>query len=160
MKLYTLGFAFNILLGNVVLIQKRRPAFQHGKWNGIGGGIDEIDYAGIPADNHELASVRAMVREFKEETSATTSISQWTHYIDMLCEGKWHVSCYFTILSDEQIMNIKTAEDQHVVVVPIDKLPMSCMRNVPALISFALNWDADLVQMVYSENHFKGWEQN
>jgi len=54
---YVLGFMFDRDYAEVALILKNRPAWQAGKWNGIGGKIegDETPHA-------------AMVREFTEET--------------------------------------------------------------------------------------------
>ena len=37
---YTLGFVFDRDLQHVLLIQKQRPAWQAGKFNGIGGKLE------------------------------------------------------------------------------------------------------------------------
>lgn len=41
MKRYTLGFIFNKELSHVLLIKKQRSTWQKGKYNGIGGHIEE-----------------------------------------------------------------------------------------------------------------------
>lgn len=56
MKLYCLGFAFSADGQEVLLIEKRRPHFQAGLLNGIGGSVE----AGETPD-------QAMVREAQEE---------------------------------------------------------------------------------------------
>ena len=40
-KHYVLGFIFNRQKDNVLLVEKKRPEWQKGKWNGIGGKIKE-----------------------------------------------------------------------------------------------------------------------
>jgi len=65
MKKYVLGFC--LTPDGVVLIQKSKPDWQRGKWNGIGGSIEEGE---TPMD--------AMLREFREEAHIRTIASQWT----------------------------------------------------------------------------------
>jgi 8-oxo-dGTP diphosphatase len=66
MQPYVLGFAFDHSGTRVLLIQKKRPAFQAGRWNGVGGKIE-------PGE----APVEAMVREFAEETGLIWPSGQW-----------------------------------------------------------------------------------
>lgn len=54
---YVLGFVFNHDASKVLLIQKNRPAWQAGKFNGLGGKIEGQE-----------SPLLAMVREFREET--------------------------------------------------------------------------------------------
>jgi len=54
---YCLGFMYSAGRGSVLLIEKKRPSWQAGLWNGVGGHIKK----GESADE-------AMVREFEEET--------------------------------------------------------------------------------------------
>jgi 8-oxo-dGTP diphosphatase len=63
---YCLGFAFD-RSGNVALIQKQRPDWMKGKWNGIGGKIESFD----------TDAAAAMVREFYEETGMQTLDYDW-----------------------------------------------------------------------------------
>lgn len=55
-KRYVLGFAFDEALRHVVLLQKAKPAWAAGMWNGLGGKIE-------PGED----AVGAMSREFREE---------------------------------------------------------------------------------------------
>ena len=59
-KHYVLGFVFNYSKNQVLLIEKQRPAWQMGRWNGIGGEIEEGE-----------TPYQAMVRESVEETGFT-----------------------------------------------------------------------------------------
>lgn len=54
---YTLGFVFSEDLIDVLLIKKSRPEYQKGKFNGLGGKLNDNE---VPLDG--------MIREFKEES--------------------------------------------------------------------------------------------
>ena len=71
MKSYCLGFNFVHGRKGVLLIEKTRPEWQKGYWNGLGGKIDRYE------NSHE-----AMVREFSEESGCITDILEWS------CIGK------------------------------------------------------------------------
>jgi len=64
---YVVGFAFDDRNSRVLLIKKLKPAWQHGKLNGIGGKIE-----------HGESPVEAMVREFREECGLNTRAEDWT----------------------------------------------------------------------------------
>lgn len=69
---YVLGFMFSGQ--SVALVKKAKPAWQEGKWNGIGGKIE-------PGEN----SIDAMVREFNEEARVLTSHSAWKYFASYTC---------------------------------------------------------------------------
>lgn len=77
--IYVLGFMFSPDANHVVLITKDHPEWQKGKLNGVGGKLnqEELD-AG-----HHAGTAAAMVREFKEETSVTTTPDQWRRFAVM-----------------------------------------------------------------------------
>lgn len=64
MKAYCCGFLFKDDFSEVMLVEKRRPAWQNGLLNGIGGHIEENE-----------TPYAAMVREFKEE--AGVEVLRW-----------------------------------------------------------------------------------
>ena len=64
---YVAGFLLDTHGTTVVLIKKNKPAWQAGKFNGVGGKIEETDAS--PYD--------AMAREFKEETGVNISPGRW-----------------------------------------------------------------------------------
>ncbi len=78
---YVLGFAFNNELDHVALIKKARPDWQAGKWNGIGGHL-ENDYA-----------QGNMAREFLEETGVVTYANDWKKFAGFLGEG-FEIQCF------------------------------------------------------------------
>jgi 8-oxo-dGTP diphosphatase len=135
---YVLGFAFSKDLQNVVLIQKQKPTFQHGKLNGVGGKIESDE----SADD-------AMVREFTEETGVT--VRNWIPFVTL--QGvDWECVCYFTILDKYKFESVQTQEREFIVCTSAISLPTSCMRNIHWLIPMALNWDSTLDRIIYSES--------
>lgn len=67
MSEYCLGFAFSKSLDRVILIKKKKPEWQAGKLNGIGGKMEPME-----------SSVGAMAREFMEETGLHVPERDWT----------------------------------------------------------------------------------
>src|SRR5439155_26466068 len=67
---YVCGFLFSPDRGRVVLIRKRRPAWQAGKLNGVGG---KLEAGETPID--------AMRREFREE--AAVDVHDWQHVLTL-----------------------------------------------------------------------------
>lgn len=118
MNLYVLGFAFDDL-GRVALIRKRRPDWQAGRLNGIGGHIE----------NHETA-YHAMVREFYEETGV--KLVDW-QAVGVMKGDDWHVTV-FTVTSSK-VRGVRTATDEEVVLQLPHNLPyVKCIENVVPLV--------------------------
>ncbi len=70
MTKYVLGFLFTEDRSQVVLINKRKPVWQAGKWNGVGGKVECNGPFG-----EEETPIKAMEREFWEE--AHVSVTHW-----------------------------------------------------------------------------------
>lgn len=126
-KEYVLGFAFSHDRKDIILIQKQKPEWQKGKYNGVGGKIEESD----------SCPLEAMIREFLEETGVDTSPEDWSLYATMtfnddIMGGKAIVHC-FRMFSNfiygcksmeiEQIRNISVEDELHLYPV-IDNLPI------------------------------------
>ena len=90
MNRYVVGFAFNKVGDQVVLIKKNRPAWQSGLLNGIGGHIEETDKTALDA----------MIREFEEETSVLTSPKDWNTLCSLsnTISQKWVVFFFIPLL--------------------------------------------------------------
>lgn len=95
-KAYVVGFLLDRDEKQVVLIRKKRPLWQQGLLNGVGGKIE-------PEEN----PLDAMRREFQEETGA--HVETWTHYATM-SGPDWTVFCYFAHNSEE-LTKVKTQGD-------------------------------------------------
>lgn len=134
---YVVGFMIQPSTERVLLIRKNRPAFQAGKWNGIGGKIEPNE-----------SPVEAMVREFREETSVNTDVRDWEHTItlegdnDQADPGKAFKVHYFrtfvgafpdfTSVTDEMVMDWEMCRVHHFPCLPNLKwiLPLQTSLNI------------------------------
>ena len=67
---YVAGFFFNEGHSRVILIEKKRPSWQTGLLNGVGGKVEQSD----------PDSTYAMRREFEEETGINTEYWNWKQF--------------------------------------------------------------------------------
>lgn len=97
----SLGFAFDDL-GRVALIQKNRPAWQAGHWNGIGGKEE-------PRDGTVYG---CMEREFFEETGVYIPAIDWTLVGIMTGKVGWKVHIFKTV--SPAVREVRTMTDERV----------------------------------------------
>lgn len=117
---YCLGFAFSPDNKIVALIKKNRPVWQKGKWNGIGGHLE----------NTEIG-LEAMIREFKEETG----FEEYSFFKFAELDFKnATVHCYKANLNLDLL---STNSDETVGIFPVDKLPNNLVNDVRWLITLA-----------------------
>lgn len=126
---YVLGFLFDSLCENVVLIRKRKPQWQAGRLNGAGGKVHL----------HEKP-LSAMRREFKEETGL--SLRDWHPFAVLRCDGST-VHCY---CASTALLRVASATSEPVEVLPVADLAArrDLLDNVPWLVLAAReNWWSD-----------------
>jgi 8-oxo-dGTP diphosphatase len=80
---YVLGFMFNLEGDCVVLMEKKRPAFQVGMLNGVGGKVNEGETPEV-----------AMARECLEETGIKTLWDDWRHVATLASAGHYEVEVF------------------------------------------------------------------
>src|SRR4051812_3192633 len=95
---YVCGFAFD-LLGRLVLIRKKRPEWQAGRLNGVGGHQE-------PGETPEVA----MAREFYEETGVGCRAENWRLFFELTIEDTGDV-CRFFVLNEGDVpeMDLRAA---------------------------------------------------
>lgn len=132
MKSYVLGFYFNVLgpITEVALIQKVKPEFQRGKWNGIGGQIEENE-----------AGHRAMRREFLEETGADVCL--WRLFGVFYLPGNYEVFCWNSF----GVAELTSTTEETVKWWDIQELPQNAMPNLRWLIPLALDSSINYVSI-------------
>ena len=130
---YVIGFLFRN--GDVALIQKKRPDWQKGKLNGIGGHIEQGE-----------TPLEAMIREFNEE--AGKLISRWDQYCTMNYPDV-DVHC-FRLFGN---YSVTTKTDEVVSWYPIEAIPSNAIPNLHWLIPLAHHDDDYLQRIVFNETH-------
>lgn len=127
---YVLGFAFDNFL-RIALIKKDRPDWMAGKWNGIGGKVEE---------GEQISA--AMVREFAEETGVHSSESVWQHFATLIDKTSGtKISCFVTIWKPEDLDLVRTVESEEIRIFDGDVLiqeNLELMNNLRWLIPMSL----------------------
>lgn len=108
MKKYCLGFVCDVHRQEVLLIEKNRPTWQAGKFNGIGGKLEG-----------EESALEAMIRECQEETGLEEIA--WDMVGKMEDEEHFHVSVFLGVgelssaqsLTDEAVRIVSWEEVSH-----------------------------------------------
>jgi 8-oxo-dGTP pyrophosphatase MutT (NUDIX family) len=147
MKRYVLGFLFNDQSDRVTLIEKRRPDWQEGKLNGVGGKID--------VGEDERA---AMAREFLEETGVETDPYDWT-FFGKIHSADWgglkSVVYLYKMRSTAKQLLVGTKTDERVVTVFLPPPgAYYTLPNVPALIAAAIDPMQPMITLEYARAGF------
>jgi 8-oxo-dGTP diphosphatase len=139
MKGYVLGFVFSSDGRRVVLIEKRRPDWQAGKLNGIGGRAE-------PGET----PIEAMIREFKEETGVDTVEADWS-YLGVITGEDVQV-VLFKAFRDKLVLDVATMTDERVCLInPSILYCYQCVPNVPGLVNLALDPQRPMVALSYDK---------
>lgn len=123
MKHFAIGFVFNKTKDKVLLIEKRKPPWQAGHWNGPGGKIEKDE-----------TPLQAINREFREETGI---IHVFEHAITFICPGGT-VFVYKAISKDEEIM-FEQLEVEQLKIWLLNNLPENMMANLKWIIPICLS---------------------
>lgn len=116
---YVVGFYISWDLKKFVMIKKKRPAWQAGKYNGIGGKIEHYNGDEYPHSS-ELPKV-AMAREFEEETGVLTNPKFWhcfhiEQYKGSAPDGSDSAKVYYFCNFGDAWSKVQTMTDEDVVV--------------------------------------------
>jgi 8-oxo-dGTP diphosphatase len=141
LQAYVVGFAFLALGEHLVLIQKTRPAWQAGKWNGVGGKVEK--------NERPLA---AMVREFKEETGALTAKSDWDHFASVVGPDGSIVHFYRGTFA---MLQVQTKTDEIVSIAHVNEWlrRSDLVDNLHYLIPMAMDSTLQAASLQYGPSH-------
>lgn len=129
---YVVGFMFNKPMTEVALIKKRKPAWQAGKLNGIGGHVE----------NRESAR-QAMSREFIEEAGIFIDSNSWQKFCIM--DGinndltKFNLEVFFKTGNLRQLISVT---DEKIKILPVEEVltGRKTIGNVPWLVALAIDF--------------------
>lgn len=122
-KQYVAGFLFSKDKKSVALIQKLKPEWQCGLFNGIGGKIEDGE---TPLD--------AMRREFREE--AGVDIQEWM----MFCELRWRGGVVYFFRATGDLSGLVTMTEEQVRRIPVEFLPgHKTVPNLAWLVPMAMD---------------------
>ena len=107
---YVAGFCFDTECDNVALVLKNRPKWQKGKWNAIGGKIEENE---TPA--------KAMSREFLEETGVLIPEEDWVCKVILQGNAYNDFEVFFFSVKTQKVFDVETTTDEEIKVWYIDK---------------------------------------
>jgi len=139
MQAYTLVFIFNKSHDKVILIKKTHPKAQAGKFNGVGGKLENAEPWNVGA-----------VREVLEEISIVLPISD-LHYVGTITDKHinlntkkivkpptYKVVCSFIIINEFTDSIINTTEEI-AKWYPVNKLPVQLCEHTDKLIKSSLS---------------------
>lgn len=121
---FVLGLVFNQAKDRVLLIEKKRPAWMAGKWNGIGGHIEENE-----------TPIQAMERECKEETGYARC--DFDLKVIFTCPGG--TVYVFAAISTGDKIPFKQIEDEQLRIWELSNLDDTLMRNLKGIIPLCLS---------------------
>lgn len=98
MPIYVLGFAFNKTLTTVLLLHKTHPAWQAGRFNGVGGAVE---FGEKP--------LQAMLRKFQKETGVRSQPSDWVRFTSFEDNGNT-IHCFTSCSIDIRSCRSMTKE--------------------------------------------------
>lgn len=144
---YVCGFLFDSQRTRVLLIRKRRPAWQAGKLNGVGGKIEAGERA-----------LEAMRREFREETGLL--VSDWQHVVtlrgaDDFGSGRGWAGHFFRTFGG--LGSAQSMTDEQLEIHPVRLLPEDTIPNLRWIIPLLL--DDEAVEGAYAVHVLDGGQR-
>lgn len=133
MQEYVLSFLYDKSLKHVALVHKTKPAWQAGKYNGIGGKIEAGE-----------TPLTACSREFLEETGVEIPEAEWNHFLTLSGE---HFKVYAFVATNDRVFYCKTMEAEPISVVKIKDIDYDkCVDNLKWIIPLSLTADKMVVE--------------
>ena len=134
LKQYVAGFMFTNDCKNVILIRKKKPLWQEGKLNGVGGKIELNE-----------TPLNAMIREYHEE--AGIMFDKWDNFLTV--KYKSCIVYFFKGFSDSCFYQSETKEIEIIEKISIDKFPSDeVIPNLNWIINLALDSEIQYTEAI------------
>lgn len=140
------GFVFDDDFRHVLLIQKQKPDWQRGFFNGIGGKCKEKEPPRL-----------AIARETYEETGMDVEPESWTHFLTLHTGGKpetapaVEVSFFFTNVERCVITSAESKTKEQILIVPRRSLlDYKTVPNLQWMVPLAASWNEGLLPYQYA----------
>lgn len=134
------GFYFSKDKERMILIRKNRPDWQAGLLNGVGGKVEEDEFA-----------LDAMRREFREETGV--DVEDWEPY-GMLTDEmhRFEVTYFRAFGSHADLDRCKTMTDEQVLNLPVSAtITLPVVHNLSWLVPMALDLNVSSSRSVWRD---------
>lgn len=135
---YVVGFAFDKTFEEVLLIFKKRPGWQAGKLNGVGGAVEDDDLVQLGIYNQPVGVEQiAMAREFNEEVDGLHTLAEeWVPYCELKDARGWSITFLYSV---QPITNAIQKTDEQVAIFGVRDLhTVPVIPNLLWLIPMAL----------------------
>jgi 8-oxo-dGTP diphosphatase len=123
---FVCGFMFHTRCNQVLLIEKKRPKWQAGLLNGIGGKLEKNGQLNPRTSIEEYEDpAEAMVREFREETRIETKKNDWDEILQLRVNYINDVYFFRTFTQTylwKQISNCPSPTDEKLYIFNLDNL--------------------------------------
>ena len=119
-KNYVIGLIFDDK-NRILLINKLRPDWQKGYYNGIGGKVEGNE-----------TFMKAMIRETKEEANLDIKKNWKLYHKDILANVQ--INTYYQKISSKEIEKFKSLTDEKVELFEIDRLPTNTLPAIRHMI--------------------------
>lgn len=123
---FSLGFIFDAQLQNVLLIQKNRPDWQKGKWNGLGGHVEKGE-----------TYLQTIEREVFEESGLNIPANEWIKVGEMKLTDS--ICWVFAAIYKGELTDIQIKTDEILAWHSIRNIPINVLSNLTWLIPFAID---------------------
>lgn len=136
---YCVGFFFNAAMDMVVLIRKKKPSWQAGMLNGVGGKVENGE-----------SFRQGMVREFEEETGVKTVESDWKLAVEQ--RGEDYTLAVFHCVSGSNVCQDVIKADEQADWYRVKELPQrtDLIHNIPWLIFLAFDKQVRIPLQVFA----------
>jgi len=129
-QIYTLGFVVFRGVNKILLMEKRKPEFQKGFLNGLGG---------KPEDDEGFTD--CIIREIEEESGLKTNTKDWNYFCKMV-GADWEVYCFISMLDHKRMEGISTKEEEKIVILDLNKINTcypNLLGNIPWLVGMGID---------------------